>query len=740
MPNYSSLGISASLLATELNPTLTDEINFRMGARQQKDDDRIKSLLANGRLLLERPMGLNHAQVGVLQFIGEDGDMAFYMVEVKDRQTRQTEQAVQAAAAGQTNQIADEVSFKSNVGATPTRAAASSDDRLNTDMAPSSRNAAVPTSSSPMKTRVKATIKSYNKPINSKQPKKAKRKPSTPITPPTNTRKSAQTSTPDSDDSIALSLKVDCTKFLQAADPGIMGGKDLKLEVFINGRHEGTVFKATRTGTRETFVFSGTRIHRQAEKPWVYVPSTNISDTGATQESRWTSISQDLQQEASTRGMNPWAQRPLSAQFLLSLAQLQSPGILNEEEQSFAVIDLIITAGKGGKHGPGTAYITKPERLNDKKFTGPAPIIGPDPVTANTTLYHEYEQTPGMEDNRDVFGMHGADTTTMDTFMDDEAFASTQWPDMSPSPHTLRKESKHSFSNYQKVLKSPAMKQLIPNYSNAHGRARGERSLKQRLGDMAKMSPSKRDEVVKDLEKSGELDKETIETIKSAFDMGAPAGESPAHKKVRFSKEPATTSDVTKEQPMFQDTSGTIYPRNVNSLQGDPFHLPEDSFFGPNSQFRPDGPLDPALRLSPDVDGTSPEPPARPTRRRSSTLNKSPTSKPAKRPRRPSQRKKTVKDEEEADVSVNEQPLLSLSTAIAFKPQRSELATSKNKDSLEPGDTPSGRALQSFQAPDFWAGGTVAYADGLKQRQIGKARGGEFEEQYFVVGMRWIVL
>jgi hypothetical protein len=34
----------------------------------------------------------------------------------------------------------------------------------------------------------------------------------------------------------------------------------------------------------------------------------------------------------------------------------------------------------------------------------------------------------------------------------------------------------------------------------------------------------------------------------------------------------------------------------------------------------------------------------------------------------------------------------------------------------------------------------VTYADGRKQRQVNKIRGGEFEEQQFVLGMRFIVL
>jgi hypothetical protein len=57
-----------------------------------------------------------------------------------------------------------------------------------------------------------------------------------------------------------------------------------------------------------------------------------------------------------------------------------------------------------------------------------------------------------------------------------------------------------------------------------------------------------------------------------------------------------------------------------------------------------------------------------------------------------------------------------------------------------PDEQTSDQTLQHFQIPDTCVGSTVSYADGVKQRQVSKVRGGEFVEQQFVVGMRFIVL
>jgi hypothetical protein len=66
-------------------------------------------------------------------------------------------------------------------------------------------------------------------------------------------------------------------------------------------------------------------------------------------------------------------------------------------------------------------------------------------------------------------------------------------------------------------------------------------------------------------------------------------------------------------------------------------------------------------------------------------------------------------------------------------------STTKSKKAIAKEQLPS-NAVKNFQIPELFKGSAVSYADGDKQRQAIKARGGEFEEQQFMVGMRFIVL
>ena len=70
------------------------------------------------------------------------------------------------------------------------------------------------------------------------------------------------------------------------------------------------------------------------------------------------------------RGTNIQGQRPISAQFLAALSRSKLPQGVKSKSQHFAVVDLVITAGKGRKYGPDTVYLTEPTRLADENFSG----------------------------------------------------------------------------------------------------------------------------------------------------------------------------------------------------------------------------------------------------------------------------------------------------------------------------------------------------------------------------------
>ena len=83
--------------------------------------------------------------------------------------------------------------------------------------------------------------------------------------------------------------------------------------------------------------------------------------------------------------------------------------------------------------------------------------------------------------------------------------------------------------------------------------------------------------------------------------------------------------------------------------------------------------------------------------------------------------------------------LASLPTGSPFTPQPPSAPSQKSKKALAREQLPD-HAVTRFRVPDLFKKSTVGFAGELKQRQAIKARGGEFEEQQFVVGMRFIVL
>lgn len=84
MPTHNSLGISASLLVSDLDKTLSNAIKLRMGTSQKKDAKRIETQLSKGRTLLEKPIDTDTAKVGAIHFVGDDKKMALLAVEASD--------------------------------------------------------------------------------------------------------------------------------------------------------------------------------------------------------------------------------------------------------------------------------------------------------------------------------------------------------------------------------------------------------------------------------------------------------------------------------------------------------------------------------------------------------------------------------------------------------------------------------------------------------------------------------
>jgi len=260
MPTYHSLGISASLLVTDLDPTLSNEILLRMGKGHQQDSKRIQDLLSNGRALREQPTGSQTAKVGAFQFLGQDEDMVLLVVEASDKQGRHDEydtpidgDAVQGEHPEHTNAVPTLTNDTTPPRLTPMQ---------NTMGGRKSKRA----------TKSRRSDSSTGR--RRKQSTKASTKPVIQIPAPM-AQLSETLRQPTSHDNrhagpLALSLNIDCTKFYEKdkADAPLLNGKDLKIEVFINGQLADVTYESSRLYKRSALIqYSGTRFHRQVISP-----------------------------------------------------------------------------------------------------------------------------------------------------------------------------------------------------------------------------------------------------------------------------------------------------------------------------------------------------------------------------------------------------------------------------------------------------------------------------------------
>ncbi|GAB7364735.1 hypothetical protein MBLNU230_g5534t1 [Neophaeotheca triangularis] len=148
---------------------------------------------------------------------------------------------------------------------------------------------------------------------------------------------------------------------------------DLKIEVFLNGSLVGVAFVAARLasalkGIGGLQLFSGTRMHRQTEKPWTYERGSHEKPPTTAGQGKWAVIADALKREALARGHDSSGDTSVSAKYLAAVAGLPLPTHLQEEDHNLGIMDVVITAGIGKKHGPDTAYLTKPTRMDDKRF------------------------------------------------------------------------------------------------------------------------------------------------------------------------------------------------------------------------------------------------------------------------------------------------------------------------------------------------------------------------------------
>lgn len=436
------------------------------------------------------------------------------------------------------------------------------------------------------------------------------------------------------------------------------------------------------------------------------------------------------------RGTNIWNQRPISAQFLAALARLPLPKHVKSKRQPLGVVDLVITAGKGRKFGPNTTYLTEPTRLSDKKFSRVVPVTEElEPLVDQDGNFISQGTIPGL------LGDTAHLTTYQSLEVADAIFdIPSEQPHTPTSPRTSKPMHMTTAQKLREILEATPMKTLLLNYENAKGHQKGKRTLRQRLGDMSKMSPMKRQEVLGSMKE--ELDEDTFSTIMTACDIDVAELAMAESKKVRFSfgedtSDLAHADDFALDAPALataDDPFGDMLP------QTNPFWF-EDQIFEPypllhstttldeNSDVLHVGPAALSAQLTPPTNKRTP----------ASALSNSPTSVAVKYHHShhnydpPMQLTDPLLDDQPEPGSPT------LRTTPPAKPQQSAGST-RTRKKWYPEEQTSDQALEHFEIPDTCVGSAVSYADGLKQRQVSKARGGVFEEQQFVVGMRFIVL
>lgn len=163
---------------------------------------------------------------------------------------------------------------------------------------------------------------------------------------------------------------------------------DIKLDVFFNGQFCASDFVPHRYcgdasyGMTEHIVrFTGQRLGRIVEKPWVLVPPDQGPDGGKRNATapvdaaqRWKAISDALLFEADMAGRNKDGERSITGDYLESLASLPMPveagDMQHEGHANFGVIDVIVIYGQGSKDGPEKLYLSKPTpmKIDGYKF------------------------------------------------------------------------------------------------------------------------------------------------------------------------------------------------------------------------------------------------------------------------------------------------------------------------------------------------------------------------------------
>jgi len=158
------------------------------------------------------------------------------------------------------------------------------------------------------------------------------------------------------------------------------GSRDLKIEVFLNGdlvacRYRGALIPLS---SKPTEVFSGRRVGKTVERPWVLHMEPKAQSDYLTQhvlQRQWNNTSRTLGDQARSRGTNVKGNIPFTAEYLDSLSNLSmndvfSSSCFNHSRDSTrvkpSIIDVVISYGEGQKMEQ--MYRSEPSAMKDSEF------------------------------------------------------------------------------------------------------------------------------------------------------------------------------------------------------------------------------------------------------------------------------------------------------------------------------------------------------------------------------------
>jgi len=424
-----------------------------------------------------------------------------------------------------------------------------------------------------------------------------------------------------------------------------------------------------------------------------------------------------------------------------ALSELGLPSRL-EGTEGMSIVDIVITAGTGKKYGPEAGYVTAPMRMDDGQYSIFNKKALDDTFTDDVASLEKAADDASPLRRREVLATPEPSGIE---FSSPESRHRTQHS-TGDSPQTPTKQSTLDLI-LGLDLETMDLSMTVDAFENARGKRASGRTLKQRLGDLKKMSPKNQEKHAAVLR--AELGEDALRSLNKEAEGEDEVQPSPTKKakldtQGRCDLSKSLLADAALAGPLTIDPTKIVRHMSLPSL------LPEGAEPGAMlTQNR----IDMALEAGAAFSGpllrriVSSSPRRTPQRKtRASALANSPCSLPVKEPL---QKGRTVRTPIQNGGGPTwhhpDGSIIPVDPALTGSPlntsRRTGRGANRTAQAWNPTEKTAQDALREFKNPESCEGGVVSYAEDAKaQRQVGKARNGEFHEESLVVGMRFVVV